>query len=170
MLKRLLFCPLLLAPFAGRTLQHSSLTTPPPIKMGLWESTITTRMMPTDVPESRAEHVIKLRQCLTPGSWTSSFRQGPGNSCTRSNESLSDHAYSADLACIRASTNVLGRIEMAFPSPDSAHGTIHLDVEARHVVNGQLIEYHLTNDSTLDMHFVSEDCGSVNPDAPQVVQ
>ena len=138
----------------------------PPMKMGLWETTSTTTMtMPGMNMPSRT---TKMQMCHTPESWAKNLMPQTGrpggqsngqSDCEMSNQSFSGHTYSVDISCPKSGTK--GHMTSTFDSPDSSHGTTHMEMNA----NGR----SMTMDSTTSSHFVSSDCGTVKPGSAVIV-
>lgn len=126
-----------------------------PMKMGLWESTSTVTMTGIQMP-NMPPRTIKMKRCVTQETWASNFQNRADSACQRSNESFTEHHYSADFSC--ASGNATGHVDMDFPSSESGHGKVHMEITAG--------EHHIVSDSSIEMHFVGDSCGSVQPGHP----
>lgn len=135
----------------------------PPMKMGLWESTTSTKMSGVDMPAGMAmpNMTIKVRSCMTPESYAKALGSSQRmKDCTRSNEVWTAKSYTFDMVC--NSGQAKGHAEITFDSAEASHAKIHVSVNG----GGRAIE----TDATTDAHFVSADCGSVTPDKPQILR
>ena len=133
------------------------LPTTPPAKLGLWETSSTTTM--TMQGMNLPPRTSKVRSCTTAETWAANIGKPQGQDCTKTSETFSGHSYSADVSC---SSGAKGHVTMTWDSPDSSHGTMHLDMNA----HGQSVSM----DMTTTAHFVSSDCGSVKPGTGVPVQ
>jgi Protein of unknown function (DUF3617) len=131
----------------------------PPMKMGLWETTSSTKM---DMPGMQmAARTMKVRSCATEESWNKSFGQSRQNKdCKPVNEKRTATTYSFDLSC--TSNKVTGHAEMDFGNGTTGHGTMHMVVDT----NGKT----MTMDTSWDSTYVGADCGSVTPGNPEIIQ
>lgn len=163
MRSELLIAALLLALSQGLTLNNNRTitqtpsgptgTTPPPIKMGLWEATIT---------NSLATNTIKTRSCITPQSYQESIAHVPPG-CTVTNKTQTATSISGDLSCtLQHGGTTTGHIDVEMPDPVTMRSTIKLMVNAQ----SQSVPMTLTTDS----HFVSADCGDIAPGQAKMVQ
>ena len=137
--------------------------------MGLWETSVSTKMTGMDMPPALAKMAglggqeTKVQACITPESWhkiVSDSRQQ--KDCTRTNEQYTGHTYSFDLSC--KSGRQTGHAEHTFDSPESGHATSTIVMEQ----GGGRPQMHI--DSTSQSHFVSADCGGVTPDKPKILR
>ena len=132
----------------------------PPVKMGLWETNGTMKMimpsMPSGMP-GMGPRASKVRACLTPESYAKALAGQQRSDCVRSNESITPKQYIFDLSCHGGKET--GHVEMYFDSHESAHSTVHMNASGG-----------MTIDSTSTSTFVSSDCGSITPDKPQIVK
>lgn len=164
-MKPLLLCPVLFAlawPHLTPPAQNSSQMPPipsPPITMGLWETTITSSFHGQGM-DAMPPHVTKTQSCVTPESWTSFFQDQRNRTCQPTNVSFTGHHYSADISCSGGQAS--GHVDMDFPSATSGHGTTHIEVNT-----GQA---HVVGDNTIETHFVSASCGSVEPGRAVIVR
>lgn len=128
----------------------------PPVKMGLWEKTMTMTGGPTGTM------TIKSKSCVTPDSWKemvgNSSKPQPG--CT-TNLTKTSNGYSFVSSCTRPQGGTM-----------TAKGSATIQ-DAEHIVG----ESHTTstmNGKTREMemhstsHFVSASCGSVKPGDPEI--
>ena len=131
----------------------------PPMKLGLWETTSSTKMnMPGMDMAARS---TKVRSCATAESWNKAFGQGRQNKdCKPVNEKRTATSFSFDLSC--SSSNATGHVEMDFVDATKGHGTMHMVVNT----SGKA----LTMDTTWESTYVGADCGSVSPGSPEIIQ
>lgn len=122
----------------------------PPGKAGLWETSSTAQMnMPgMNVPP----RTVKVHTCNTAGEWQKNLGNPPGQDCSKTGESFSGSTYTAQISC---KSGTKGTITMTWDTPESSHGTMHLDMNT----NGR----SMSMDMSMTSHFVSADCGAVKP-------
>lgn len=136
----------------------------PPMKMGLWESTMSTKMSGMDLPPgmSMPNTNMKVRACMTPENYAKNLGASQRQKdCVRSNEVWAGNHYSFDMAC--KSGNTTGHFEMTFESKESGHAVMHMSMNPG---SGHTMQM----DMTVDSHFVSSDCGNVSPDKPEMIR
>lgn len=131
----------------------------PPMKLGLWETTSTTKMqMPGMDMGARS---TKARSCATAESWSRAFGQAKQNrECAPVNEKRTATSFSFDLSC--SSNNATGHVEMEFVDGTTGHGSMHMVVNT----GGKA----LTMDTSWETKYLGPDCGSVKPESPEIVQ
>lgn len=162
MLSRLLVSALLLAALPGLTRNingtvtqtpgGSAALTPPNVKMGLWEATIT---------NSIATATIKARSCVTPQSYQDTMAHVPPG-CTVSNKTQTATSLSGDISCtLPHGGTTTGHIDVETPDPTTVRSIIKLSVTA----NGQTVPMTMTTES----HFISENCGDIAPGQSKIV-
>ncbi|MFP5230122.1 MAG: DUF3617 domain-containing protein [Acidobacteriota bacterium] len=148
-------------------------TTPPPIKMGLWQSEVTTSVAgapntPMGQAMGGAGRTTVTQGCLTPESWARDIqgaqqRQHAAD-CTQSNFQQDTHKVTFDEVCSNQggySTNV--HFEMLIDDTEDAHG--HADVKT----SGPAFPQGMTMHMTMKTKFLSSDCGSVKPGEGKVI-
>jgi hypothetical protein len=147
-------------------------TTPPPIRMGLWQSEVTTAV--SGAPDTPMGHAMggagrtTLTQgCLTPDSWTKEM-QGMQHQraadCTQANFEQDSHKITFDEVCSSQggySSNV--HFEMLIDDPENGHG--HADVK----MSGPAFPQGMTMHMTMKTKYLSSDCGSVKPGEAKVI-
>ncbi len=161
MLSELFFAALLLAPAIPQTQKNQVPVTPqqgplianaPPIKMGLWEASITTAMGTN----------IKTRSCMTAQSYRDDLAHMP-QGCTLSNVQTSSSTMSGDVSCtLPNGASSSGHIDAQFPDSSTAHATINVTT----TMQGRTMPMTITTDS----HFVSADCGDIQPGQSKVLR
>ncbi|MDQ2923978.1 MAG: DUF3617 domain-containing protein [Acidobacteriota bacterium] len=136
----------------------------PPMKMGLWESTSTTKMSGADMPQGMTmpSFHATVRSCLTPESYARTLAASQRQKdCAPSNEVWTGKQFSFDIAC--KSGNTTGHFELTFDSKESGHAVMHMNMNPS---KGRPMQMEMTS----EMHFISSDCGSVSPDKPEIVR
>jgi hypothetical protein len=140
---------------------------PPPMKTGLWESTITGRTAQllaaadsTGRPSAKTEDdgsIVTLRSCMTAESWRP-LRSNP-EFCSRKNEQLIGKKYSVDIEC--TDNTSLSHIELNFDSDISG-------VSTRKMTYSPFGQLPTQSEVSLPLKFVSSDCGSIRPRHTQI--
>lgn len=129
-----------------------SAITPPPVKMGLWEATVTSSLAPKP---------LKTHSCLTPQSYQDAMAHIPPG-CTISNKTQTATSITGDLSCtLQHGGTTTGHIDVEMPDPATVRSKIDLSIN----VQGQTMPMTLTTDS----HFVSADCGDIAPGQSKVI-
>ncbi|HTD55561.1 MAG TPA: DUF3617 domain-containing protein [Silvibacterium sp.] len=152
----------------------------PPIKMGLWESTVNSNIsgitLPPDVvarlqamgrPVPGGAHTLVSQGCMTPDEWTKTFEKmnNSQSECTLSNKSITAQKISFDMSCASQRGGVFtGHFEMTIDDDQHSHGSAHMKGEGG--PNGQ----PMTIDTTLSSHFISADCGDIKPGSPKIIK
>lgn len=155
---------------------------PPPVKMGLWETTITSQMsgfqLPPDVVAKLkamgrsvpgGAHTTVSQGCLTPEEWQKSMEgmnQPPNSDCTITHRQIESRKFSFDISCkSEHGGTTTGHWEMQATDDEHSHGSGHMASDAAGP-NGQ----HFTMDMTLNSHFVSTNCGDVKPGNAKIIR
>jgi len=152
-LKLLLSAPLLLAPHVKQSQSGSgSSQTTPPIKMGLWEATMT----------MGASGTYKSRACLSQESYQRMLTRVPPN-CEISNLATTATAITGDLKCESPGGGTSkGRLDVQIPDSSTVHGT----VTAATTYQGHAVSMIIKSDWV----FVSADCGDLSPGESRDIQ
>lgn len=151
----MLFRLLLAVPFvvqAAAPPSSPNVADPPPIKMGLWEATVTTAMGTS----------LKTRTCMTAQSYREQIAHLP-QGCTLSNVVRTSTSMSGDVSCkLSNGASSSGHIDAHFPDPSTVHSTISVTT----TVQGRSMPITITTDS----HFVGADCEDLEPGQSKVLQ
>lgn len=153
-------------------------TGPPPVKMGLWEATVTQTMTGLQLPPGVAEKLKEMgrpapdapktsvyQTCMTPEQWNKNMSemQTQNKNCTRTNVVENSHKTSFDMTCQSSrpgenSPGSTGRMEMVYESPEKTHGTMTM----KHVETGAQAG---PVDVVIRMQtrFLSSNCGDLKP-------
>lgn len=142
----------LLASAAGMAQTPQKTPAMPPIRMGLWESTMTNG--------PGAGH--GARTCITPQSYEKALASMPAG-CTLSNQVRDAHHISADIECALPNVHETGHLDTEIPDPETTHTVINVNLQ---VQGGQSMPLTLK----IDGHFVSADCGSLAPGKAEPVR
>jgi hypothetical protein len=135
----------------------------PPVKMGLWESSVAMKMSGADLPPGMAgmaNRTTVVRSCYTPESYAKAMANSQQGSCKRTNEVWSAKSWTFDMSCRSGQTS--GHFEMFFDDKENAHGSMHMTMNAG--------AHAMQTDSTMTMHYLGADCGSVTADKPVIVK
>jgi hypothetical protein len=161
-ISELLFVSALLLPLAIQTQNGKAPVTPPPaagivatppIKMGLWEATITNSLI---------SKTLKTRSCITPQSYQDAMTRIPPG-CTVANKVQTTTSISGDLSCtLQHGGTTTGHIDVEMPDATTMRSRVQLNVTAQ----GQTTPMTLMTES----HFVAADCGDLAPGQSRMVQ
>jgi hypothetical protein len=153
--------PLLLS-FAALAAAQVPTIAPPPIKMGLWQSSITVKSGGMGPMAGAGNTTSAHQSCFTPDSWKQSMqamqsRQQKMN-CTTSNFQQDSHEISFDGQCTTdQSINVNYHVEMFLDSDSAMHGT------TTSKMSGPMFPQGVTMSSSIASKFISSDCGDIKP-------
>jgi len=153
----------------------------PPVKMGLWQSRITSTMTGFQVPPDVAaklkamgrsvpgsEPQITVSQsCLTPQKWKDMFSQMQRNhDCQLTNQHQSASGLSADMSCKSADGQYssTGRIEVNFTSSEKMSGKVHVETTR------QSQPQPIVMDMSFESNYQGSDCKGIDPDSPKLMQ
>jgi len=135
--------------------------TPPPIRMGLWQSTVS--MQSGAMGPGRGGAPSTHQSCMTPDSWKDAMqkmqsRQQQQANCTTSNLQQDSHKISFDGQCsVEQGYNVTYHVEMFLDGDTAMHGTS----TAR--MSGPMFPQPMTMSSTISSKWLSAECGDVKP-------
>ena len=127
----------------------------PPVKMGLWEKTVTMTGGPS------GSTTMKAKSCVTAETWkemmgnASKQRQG----CT-TNLSKTSNGYSYVANCTLPHGSMASKGSATIQDPEHILGESH----TTSTINGKAREMEMHSTS----HFVSASCGNVKPDSPEI--
>ena len=155
---------------------------PPPVKMGLWETHVTSQLQGIHLPPMVVEQMKQMnrpipgepqttvtRSCLTPEQWRKSLEgvtKPPNSDCTVHKHEVNERQFSFDISCkTENGMSMTGHWEMHVVDEEHAQGAGQMKSD-QPGPNGQ----NYTSTTKIDSHFVSASCGDVAPGHPQVVQ
>jgi hypothetical protein len=175
-----LLSALVLCCLAGAAATAQDMPANPPVKMGLWESTIVSNIggltIPPDVaarlqamgrPVPGGPHTTVTQSCMTKDEWAKAFEKmnNNENKCTYTNRTITAQKISFDMSCASARGSVFtGHFEMLIDDDEHSHGTAHMKGTM-----GQNAQ-PMTIDTTLTSHYLAADCGEVKPGDAKVVK
>lgn len=160
----------------------SAQSSTPPIKMGLWETTVSSQMsgftLPPDVvaklkamgrPVPGGPHTVVTQGCLTSEEWQQQMGKmnQPANGDCQTTRHLSEAGkFSFDMSCKTPQGAVTtGHWEMQVIDAEHGHGSGHMQSSAAGS-NGHAFAMSMTMDS----HFLSADCGGVKPGGGKIIR
>ncbi len=148
--------------------------TPPPIKMGLWQSSVSVNMagMMPNAPSGAGGSMTHVNQsCMTPDSWRDAFRnmqqrrQQATANCSTANVSQDAHQMTFDMNCSgQQGINTNVHVQMFLDSEESMHGNATVKMSGPNFPQG------MSMTSTIASKFLSSDCGDVKPGQSKPVQ
>lgn len=173
---------LALCTLAGVAARAQDLPATPPVKMGLWESTIASKIGGLTIPPDVAARLqamgrpvpgatpttIVTQSCMTKEEWAKSIEKMNNNEakCTYTNRTFTAQKFSFDMSCTSERGGVFsGHFEMLIDDDEHTHGTAHMKSEATGP-NGQA----MTIDTTLNSHYLAADCGDVKPGEARTIK
>jgi len=146
--------------------------TPPPVKMGLWQSSVTINMsgMP-NMPSGAGSTTHVNQSCMTPDNWKDAFRnmqqrrQQMSANCTTTNYSQDAHQLTLDMSCTsEQGMNTNMHIQMFLDNDSAMHGSATTKISGAAFPQGMVVN------STISSKFLSSDCGDVKPGEGKAVQ
>lgn len=167
---------------AGAVAEAQDLPAIPPVKMGLWESSITSTIGGLTIPPDVAArlqamgrpvpgatpHTTVTQSCMTKEEWAKSIEKWNNNEakCTYTNRNFTSQKFSFDMSCASEHGGVFtGHFEMLVDDDEHTHGTANMKSETTGP-NGQ----SMTINTTLSSHYLAADCGDVKPGDAKVVK
>jgi hypothetical protein len=150
----------------------------PPIKMGLWQSTVVSTMTGIQLPPEVLERMkaagreipgsapatTVTQGCLTPEKWQESFQRAQaGQDCHAKNLKLDASGMSADIECKSERGTSTGHTQVTFVSSEKAHGTTHMEIVTARSPQP------IVMDITLDSVYQGADCKGISPDTSKVI-
>ena len=148
-------------------------STPPPVKMGLWQNEVTSSVSGApDTPMGRAMsgtgRTMVTQGCLTPDTWAKEMqnvqRRQQKTDCNMTNFVQDTHHVTFDQTCAGErgyTTNM--HFEMLIDDLEHAHG--QADVKT----SGPAFPQGMTMHMNMKEKFMSSDCGDVKPGEGKVV-
>jgi hypothetical protein len=140
--------------------------TPPPIKMGLWQSSVTVNMsgMPAGAPAAGGSIVHVNQSCMTADSWKNAFRsmqarqQQTASSCTTTNVDQDAHQVTFDMDCsVQQGYSTSIHVKMFLDSDEAMHGNVSVKMSGANFPQG------MSMTSTITSKFIGADCGDIKP-------
>jgi hypothetical protein len=177
-----LLAALALCCLPGAVARAQDIPATPPVKMGLWESTIVSNIGGITIPPDVAArlqamgrqvpggpHTVVTQSCMTKDEWAKAFeKMNNGNSeskCTYTNRTITAQKISFDMSCTSERGGVFsGHFEMLIDDDEHSHGTAHMKGEG-----GQRAQ-PMTIDTTMTSHYLSADCGEVKPGDAKILK
>ena len=180
MQKQFCFMVVLLA-LSGAALAQTP--TPPPVKIGLWQTTNTITVsgiqMPPDVaarlqamgrplPTAQPRTVV-TQSCLTTEKWKNIFTDMQrDHDCHFTNLHQTSDSMSADMACTsgdsRMGAHSIGHIDVSFSGTEKMHGKAHIET----IVQSQA--QPILMDMSFDSAYQGSDCQGISPDSAKVIR
>lgn len=157
----------LLASFAS--LAAAQTLEPPPIKMGLWQSEVTTTMEGMPMPSGQGGRTVVTQGCLTPDTWKKDIQgmqQHMRNTdCSMSNFQQDSHHVSFDESCTSSQAGFANTIhfEMLIDDPENGHGHADMKMTGPNLPQGMAMHMNMTT------KYLKADCGDVKPGEGKVV-
>lgn len=153
----------------------------PPVKTGLWETTVTSQMsgfqLPPDVVAKLkamgrsvpgGAHTVVTQSCLTRDQWQKEMENlnHPANKdCVLTHRQVEPRKFSFDISCkSQQGATTTGHWEMQVIDDQHSHGSGHMKSDNAGQ-NGQ----NFAMDMTMDSHYLNSDCGEVQPGSAKVI-
>lgn len=161
-MKLRLALPTLLVCFAALASAQSTPLTPPPIKMGLWQSSVTVNM--SGMSSGAGGTMTHVNQsCMTPDSWRDAFhsmqqQKAASANCSTANVSQDAHQVTFDVSCSGQqgfTSNV--HVQMFLDNDEAMHGNATVKMSGPNFPQGMSVTSNITS------KFISSDCGAVKP-------
>jgi hypothetical protein len=150
----------------------------PPVKMGLWQSTVVSTMTGIELPPEVVERMkaagrtipgsapktTVTQGCLTPEKWQDNWQRAQsGQDCLTKNLKLDASGMSADIECKTDRGTSTGHTQVTFISSEKVHGTTHMEI-----TTGRSPQPMVMN-ITLDSVYQGSDCKGISPDGAKVI-
>ena len=146
---------------------------PPPVKMGLWQTEVTSTMsgMENTPMAAMAAHNGRThinQSCLTREKWKEDIQdlnqRQANRECTMTNVHQDAKSLSFDQNCNSGGGKMTGHFKMEADDPEHMHGGGTMTMEM------QGLPQPITVNTTIASHFMSSDCGSVKPGESKMIQ
>lgn len=145
---------------------------PPPVKMGLWQSTVTSQMsgmpnMPAGIPASKP---IVSQSCMTADDWQKGMTQMQQDlqrekmQCSNVKLQHNGNQYLFDEQCGANGYNTTIHIEWNIDDQENMHGSSNAQISGAGMPAG------MTMHGTMTSKYLSSDCGSIKPGESKVIQ
>jgi hypothetical protein len=145
---------------------------PPPVKMGLWQTTVTMQFsgmpnMPGGMPASKP---IVTQSCMTPDSWQKGMTtmqehlQRQKAQCSTAKLQQQGNKFIFDEQCSQSGMSSSVHVEWTVDNQETMHG------ESNSQMTGGAFAQGMTVHGTLNSKFLSSDCGNVKPGEGKAVQ
>lgn len=146
---------------------------PPPVKMGLWQTTVTSQMsglpnMPAGMPTAKP---MVSQSCMTADSWQKGMTdlqqqmQRQKADCSNVKLQHDGNKFIFDEQCSQQSGyNATIHVEWNVDDQENMHGDSNAQIAAAGFPQG------VTMHGTMTSKFLSSDCGSVKPGDSRMVQ
>lgn len=161
--------PALAVLFLGFAVEAQS-PEPPPVKMGLWQTEVTTHyegVENTPMARMGGAHTTVSQSCLTPEKWRDGWtkmRQGPhSQDCQMTNMHFDAQGITFDETCSSEGFNTTMHFEGQFDGESGMHGT-----GTAHAT-GAAFPQGMTVHVVMNSKFLSSDCGDVKPGEGKVI-
>jgi hypothetical protein len=146
----------------------AQLTEEPPVKMGLWQSEVTSTMTGLEgtpmAAMSKGPRTMVTQSCLTPDHWKKDIEGvNQRRGCTMTNLHQDSHEVSFDEACDAGGGTSNTHVDMLIDSSEHVHGTVTMKMNNPRLPNG------ITTNMSMVTHFVSSDCGNVKPGEGKII-
>lgn len=145
---------------------------PPPVKMGLWQSTLTSQIsglpnMPAGMPPARP---IVTQSCMTADDWQKGMTQMQQNlqrekaECSNVKLQHNGNQFIFDEQCSQNGMSSTVHVEWTIDNQENMHG------QSNAQMSGSAFPQGMTMHGTMTSKFLSSDCGSVKPGEPKTIQ
>jgi Protein of unknown function (DUF3617) len=159
-----------LAIFAAYRVAQAQSVDTPPIKMGLWQTEVSTTMSGMEnMPMNHGgQHTTVSQGCLTPDTWKSSMQKMQTDAqradCKVSNMHQDSSGLSFDESCSSARYNSDIHFQAQFDNSENMHGSAKMKMTA------QGLPQPMTMDMTMTSHYLSSECGDVKPGEAKILK
>jgi hypothetical protein len=145
---------------------------PPPVKMGLWQNTVTSQIsglpnMPAGMPPTKP---VVTQSCMTSADWQKGMTQMQQNlqrqkmECSNVKLQHNGNQFIFDEQCAANGYNSTFHIEWTIDDQENMHGISNAQIGGAGVPAG------MTMHGTMTSKYLSSDCGSVKPGESKTVQ
>lgn len=137
----------------------------PPLKMGLWENSVTVTMSGMPNGMSGSLPAVTKQSCMTTDTWKEALQSMQSHrqmakaaNCSTSNVQQDTHHFAFDVSCsAQQGMNTKTHIEMTLDSEESMHGAMSTSMSGPNVPQGMVMN------ATIQSKFLSSDCGTLKP-------
>jgi len=152
--------------------------TPPSVKMGLWQNTVTNTMTGLQIPPEVAARMQAMgrpvpgsaprttttQSCLTPDKWQKSITDmQQGKNCQFTNVHQSATGMSGDMTCTTPQGSSKGHLDATFTNQEKMNGKMHMEITTERQPQP------IVMDVTFESVYQGADCKGISPDSPKII-
>jgi hypothetical protein len=163
---------------ASAAIAAQDVLTPPAVKMGLWQNTVTNTMSGIEIPPEvaarmqamgrpvpgSAPRTITTQSCLTADKWQKSITDmQQGKNCQFTNVHQSATGMSGDMTCTTPEGTSKGHLDATFSNQEKMNGKMHMEISTARQ------SQPIVMDAIFESVYQGSDCKGISPDSPKII-